>query len=426
MLKFQNPACYVLIALFLAHCFNDLLSTPLIGGFPITPVQIVILLSTLYLIIKGGKLNSKRVSKIFTPAYLYLIVIAISTILTFIEHGQFEVYVLTFGFNLMLLRFLAPLLSNGLSATDVKNVVLIFCYLIFLLCVIPGLVEFITRTTLLPTQKGISSNIFYIRGLFTDKIEFGTILGVLIFILVLILESRTSTFGKIIIISLIFISTLLIFFSFSSTAIVGTVSGIVVLFMSRVRGIFFKAFASVLLIFVLYSIIEDTPLFEEQVKSYELKYSLNVDRYDERNFRYLSFVKGFDSFFENPFFGSGVSQSQVVIQQLLGTRKQVNPHNILSTELIDYGLFGTVFMAIFLYRLYKLMTLDYIGCKNEPHLFFLHRLVLALGVLLMFRLTLYYHRFDQTIYFLWIALLIATYGTAIRAAKNWQASHKTA
>lgn len=414
MLKFNNPAINVILALVIAHCLNDLLSTPVIGSIPITPVQVTIFISIIYLIFLGRKLQSRIIKRLFVPLYIYFIVIIISTILTFIEFRQFELYVLTLGFNLLLLRSLAPYLEMGFISSDLKKLVLILIYLIVILVVVPGLYEAITRSHLLQTQKGISANIFYVRALFTDKIEFGSMLGLLVFMLILLLEIIKTTFARIIIIFLIMVSLLLTFFSFSSTAIIGIISGSIVLYLYNIKAIFVKSFLAVLVLFVAYSFISDTPLFEEQVRSYNLKYSLNIERYDERNFRYLSFVKGFESFVKNPFFGSGVSQSQVIIQKLLGTKKQINPHNIISTELIDYGLLGTFFLCLFLFKLYRLMTVNRLVYLGPPHLYFLQRLVLAVGILVLFRLVLYYHRFDQTIYFLWVALLIATYGTYSR------------
>jgi hypothetical protein len=410
VLKFQNPACYILLMLVFAHCINDIFTTPILGNIPVTPVQVTIMGSIIYLLIYSRKLTSRLIRSIFVPAYFYLGFIFISTVISYIDTEHLELYLLTLGFNLFLLRLLAPFLVEGFSVQDTRNFVLSLCTVLFFFAILPGSYEFVTRSYILPTKKGLSSNVFYVRGFFTDKLELGTALGIMIFMLILLTESIHANFKRILIFGLTLVAAVLVFFSFSTTAIVGIISGAAVLLFFNIRGIFIKTFFSLLIIYLGYTLVSETNLFEEQVRSYQLKYTLNVERYEEKNFRYLSFVKGLERFLDKPFFGNGVSQSQVIIQEVLGTKKQVNPHNFLVTELIDYGLVGTVFISFFLYRLYKLLRFSIYDYSGHPHVQFFNKLSLALGILVLFRLVLYYHRFDQTIYFFFAALLMTTYG----------------
>lgn len=419
MLKFENPALKPFIILFFAFSFSDALSTPILGGIPITPVQIAILYGIFILKRKRNvSIIPTPIINIQWPILIYYSIIILSTLLVWFDFGL-NVSFLTIGFNLYWFLTMLPFLSKGINESDILKFLRLLQGIILFVTVPSGLYELITHTHVLSTQYGLAENTFYLRGFHIDKLEFGSMLacGSFISLVNFIIEPgfKKKLFNMIV----LFLTTFLITFSFSTTSILGMITGIALILLFKSKRMLLLLPFLIAIGYIGKELILETELYSDLSKAYELKYTLSVEQYEEKNFRYSAILTALEKFQDAPFFGYGVGRSGEIIMEKLIEEKPINSHNLIADELIEYGLIGFIPLIIFLVRLYRLL---FIQIKKQLVFFIYYEafflLAFALGFFLIFRFMLYYHRFDQTFYFIWAAFVIASYGTFIRRSKS--------
>lgn len=402
MLRFNNKVFHVLALLFIAQSFNDLWSVEI--GLP-TPVQCVIVYSFFALPWKPAN-TFERGFIVFL--ILYLIVVALSSLYVADAYGL-DLTVATIAANLIiLLRIIPNVRSNDLVGTDINKFLTVIQYTVLIVTIPSGLFELITHQNILRTEYGLADTLFYLRGFHIDKLEFGCYLIVGAFISILRIGTMTVLSYKGLLNLLIIIcSVTLLAFSYSSTSILGFILGgtVISFALLRHRRVAFSIFLF-LSIGIVALLVDRSDLFSEQKELYKLKYSLNVQRYSEKNYRWLSFWAAFDQFQRAPLFGYGIGRSAIELRRALDFKQAVNAHNLFANELVDFGIVGFLPLFIFLVKVYRINWRCYARCRYLPSLdqsFVI--LTTALGLFLLARLILYYHRFDQSFYVIWIAMV---------------------
>lgn len=411
-LKFENPGVLSITLLFIAFSFNDWWS--IVIGLP-TPIQLIIIWGIYYHITFNIK-NKENNYKILTLLLLtYLMYILLFSFFDF--NNTINLTFITIAFNIIYLISLFPLLASGVSEKDYNKFTLIAQIVITIISCPPGLYEVITHSNFIDTKYGISEELFYLRGLHIDKLEFGSIMAFGGFIsLITYLNSNLNRNRKKYSLILFFFTTFLLTFSYSTTSILGYAVGvfIIILKLSKKKLLYLPFL--IVLIFLGKDMISATELFQEQQKSYELKYTLNVEAADEKNFRWIAIQKSLEAFSNNPIFGHGSETNGLILKELMHTSKSINSHNIFANELVNFGIIGFSPLLIYLISLYffsfKANNIDKLYVKE------LSLLVKSIGAFTFFRLMLYYHRFDQTFYIMWGALTIMYIGTIYKNEKN--------
>jgi O-Antigen ligase len=398
---YKNPGMLSMALLFMAFSFNDWYS--LTFGFP-TPIQLAIVFGIYHNLRYKTSIHKGYDGTFLTwLAIFYFFIIISNTIFDWDKNPS--LLFVSIGFNLLWLMSVLPLLSMGIEQEDWRKFCNLILLVVFIVTIPSGCIELITGKNVLDTQYGISSDIFYLRGLHIDKLEFGSILSLAGFIAFVDLVTKSpQTQYRTWKISIVVLVSLLLTFSFSTTSMLGFASGIfvILLYMNRKYLVYVPVIA--LLSFMASQIVQNTSLFQSQQSSYQLKYKLNIEMYDEKNFRYLAIDAALDKIQESFIMGYGVGQSGAIIKKALGTEKEINTHNFFGNELLDYGLLGFIPITIFLYIVFKL---SFRVRPDQPT--YINQMSLlnkATSVFLMFRFMLYYHRFDQAFYVIWVALVV--------------------
>jgi O-antigen ligase len=422
-LKFDNPVFKPLLILFAASSFNDWWSISI--GIP-TPVQLALLYG-IYTFGFKYKVNAVNHFKgLRLTILIYLFVIGLSTLYIYYMNSAFNLAFVTVLFNMIWIVLAMPYLSLGFKEEDIVKFFKLVTYIILFVTIPFGLIELITHKSFMNVDYGLSSEIFYVRGLHIDKLEFAGILAWAIFIVVSFLDQRRKELSYIYLFTLLFLSFLLISVSYSSTAILGALSGVLLIVFrgSKKSLIMLPAIAVVLL--VTYLLLSTTTLFNELLASYDLKYELNVNQSSERNFRIMSWEASIEQIFDSPIVGYGIGSSGKVVQEYfisnlnyftndyLDLSKEINTHNLLFNEMLDYGLVGTLPLFIALFIIYSyLFNSSSAGYKNNQGIVLLKNVCIGLSVLLLLRFILYYHRYDQTLYVIWMVLMMGLKATKI-------------
>ncbi|MBC7486853.1 MAG: O-antigen ligase family protein [Cytophagaceae bacterium] len=417
MLEFKNPVLKPFIVLIFAFSFNDALSTPLFNGIPVTPVQIAVLYGIYYTLSWKVSFVNIEINDLKKSIGLYYLVLVTSTI--YMSSSGLNLSFLTVGFNVLWFFRMLPFLSYGfLNQGDIDKFLRLFLKIIVFITVPSGLYELITHTHILSFSADLEKDIFYLQGFHSDKLEFASMLATGCFISLSNIfkdgEKVDDRFNKV----AFFLCAFLILFSFSTTSILGMCAGIAVIMMYKsVKTLVYIPVLALLGFGVVY-FIKDSNIYKQQTSAYELKYSLNVDKYEERNFRYMALEAAAEKIVEAPIFGYGVGQSGYLIQEHLKLNKVINSHNFFANELLDYGLIGFSMLFIFLWQLYRLLLKIPNSIVVQYASFdVIHKVTLALAAFMPFRFFLYYHRFDQTYYFIWASLIVICYGTL---STGWQ------
>lgn len=400
ILKYKNPGMLSVAILFIAFSFNDWYS--LTFGFP-TPIQLAIVFGIYnnlrYRVMMRSGYNS---TALIVLALLYLFIVITYTIMDW-SHNPSTLFV-SIGFNLFWLLSALPLLSIGIEKEDWRKLCTVFLLVVSVITIPSGYLELFLGRNILDTRLGLSDDIFYLRGLHIDKLEFGSILSLAGFIAFVDVVSKDENQYKPWKIAILALVSILLVFSFSTTSMLGFGAGICIIMLYMNKKYFIYAPLLLGIGYLFYSILQNTSLYHSQQSSYELKYKLNVEMYDQKNFRYLAIEAAEKKIEENLFFGYGVGQSGKVIQELLGSEKDINTHNFIGNELLDYGLLGFtplfVFIVLLIYLSFKVPE------DKTPYLNQMNLVVKAVAVFLLFRFFLYYHRFDQAFYVIWAALVV--------------------
>ena len=418
MLDFKNPALRPFIILIFAFSFNDALSTPLFNGIPITPVQIAIFYGIYYTMKwRVGYIHIK-IGNLKKSIGLYYMVVVLSTIYMSYTY-QLNLSFLTVGFNMLWFFRVLPLLAQGLEEEDIEKFFRLFLKIIVFVTVPSGFYELFTHSHILSFSADLEKDIFYLQGFHSDKLEFASMLATGSFIsLSNLLNTGEKKDNRFNVFALI-LCTVLILFSFSTTSILGMAAGIAVIFIYKSTKTIYYIPVFILFAYLFNGVLQNSTIYKQQTNAYELKYSLNVDKYEERNFRYLALVAAMKKTMDAPILGYGVGRSGYVVQEEMASNKVVNSHNFFANELLDYGFVGFILLFIFLWQLYRLLfSIPNALVKQYSYLDLLHKVTVALSVFMLFRFVLYYHRFDQTYYFIWAALIVACYGTMLNKMQD--------
>lgn len=403
--KRLNPVTYSLILLIVFQSVNDWFSINF--GAP-TPVQLILVGSILF----NLQHSFKRIAKTKIEHFLiiYGLVVLVHTCLADLDGGGISILI-----NLTWLISSIPLLSAGFNANDWKYLKRTIFLTVTLITIPSGFYELYNHAHILQTKYGLVEAVFYIRGLHIDKLEFGTFLAIGIFLSFnsLFISAEKLSLKSYLALLIIFCSAVvLILSSFSMTSIIGVGIGIISLLLVAKRYVMLLLVTSVAVPILVFQ-IQKTDIYKEQQRAYELKYDQSVTNIDESNFRYLSFNVAIDAFFEKPIFGYGIGESGEVVRKRLKLSKNINPHNIIANELLDFGLIGMIPLVLILIKVFKASVLRIEPNKGRQigFLIEMRNVLTGLTFFMFTRLILYYHRFDQTFYLIWVALAVVIYST---------------
>ncbi len=312
--------------------------------------------------------------------------------------------------NLIWLVTAIPLFQKGINEKDWNQLKTNLLRIVGLVTIPSGLYEFITNKNIISSSYGISDNTFYLRGFHLDKLEFASYLCLGFFIVlsdILMGKKIQSVGNRIFKWYIIVLSFILIAFSFSTTSILGLIIGSLVM-LWYVKG---KLYPIIIFITISFGAIYiyQSSYFKNLNVAYDLKYAQNVDNLESSNFRYLALKASAEKIIEKPIFGHGMGNSGNLMKEALHLKKPINPHNLFANELLDYGLIPfvvlfSIIVRVLYFAFFKVKSgKDYLYTQN------ISLVVKAFSILIAFRLFFYYHRFDQTMYLLWISLAILGY-----------------
>jgi O-antigen ligase len=403
-----NPITNSLILLLFAQSFNDWWS--LTFGLP-TPVQLVIAGSIWYNFrhFVGATQNDLTIKKIRLYLRWYLFVVIIYWLILSTKGGGIFLQGISTVTDLVWVLTAMPLLSKGFNRFDWERLSKFALIIIGVITIPPGFYELVTHTNILDTKFGISDNFFYLRGLHIDKLEFGAFLSLGVFISLgrMLFEGKKISFwGKVYQTYVFAFGVVLISFSFSTTSIVGMVTGVIMLFIisKKIKYILPVGVAALSIAIV----IKSNSLYSSFEDAYNLKYTQNVTNADDANFRYKALQVSATEFLNEPIFGYGMGQSAAVVNNKLRMGKDVNAHNFFANELLDYGLFGTVPLALALINVFIVVFKKKLK-TDDTSLDQFRAVTIAFSTFMLFRLMLYYHEFNQSLYLVWISLAILQY-----------------
>ena len=385
--KIHNPGLNYLLIFFLVSTLNDLWS--LTFGFP-TLFHIFFLITLLFFRKEKVKKTS-FLKNTYTLLVFYLIIVVINTfIYTFIEFNLENKVVSVFFKSVFLL-----IIITTLTKVKFYEIILFFKYVSIIsvfFVLIPASIEFLLQRNLLSYEYGISDNIFYLRGLFIDKVDLG-------FFLIILTASVFSfhkywNMNKYLRFSVISICCFFLVYSFSTTNLFGLLLSLIFIIMNQKGKFKLLIFSTI----IIYSIVQ---LSSDYLNNYTIKYDLQSEKSNTGDeFRSRAFKESVTYFFESPFLGHGPSSNAKMIRNRVSwVDKEINSHNFIS-EFTDYGLFGGgILLSLFLTVFYK-------GFKqrNKENPIFIFWIIIT-GPIIM-RVLFYYHYFDSFSFIFWISITI--------------------
>lgn len=407
MLKFKNKAFLSLSLLLIAQLINDWCAITI--GFP-TPVQIIMILS---IILLPWKLNkSKDFCKIrnYIVYYLFFILLSFSLI-NYSRNSLFQLLSIVIN-SIYLLRIIQNFKQKAICYSDLLNFFNTILLSIVFITIPSGIIELVTHKNILNFDKGLSDALFYIRGLHIDKIDFGTYLSLGSFVgLGMLFSNAINFYYKFLSFIVIVFSLLLVALSFSTTSIIGLGFGLLIIFiLSPIKSTFQYVMISIFLIAIFSGLVK-TDLAKMQIDAYELKYNLQVEHYKERNSRYMMLSKSVSLFSESPLWGHGFDRSAYLFQKVLKWYKPLNAHNFFANELINNGVLGFIPLFLLFFNFFYLSIKAVKDNKMYVNFKFVNFSFIGAGLscFILFRLMLYYHNFNNTIYIIWSAIVFSLY-----------------
>ena len=415
--RFENKAFIPITLLFVAFLFNDWWSVQF--GFP-TPIQVVILGTILFYWRNFfASVRVPIVRRVRQFIYLYVVYVWISTAIVYFEYGYFDQTSLTITFNLLFVQVLMPYLVKGFSEYEMKTITKIIFFGIIFITIPSGIYEYVTDQNILKTVYGLSPNVFYLRGLHIDKLEFGSVLAVGGFLALGQVPARKT--WSLLFAFVFMLCSLLILLTYSTTTIVGYVLGLLIM-LPYFKKTIHRIPILVGMIALVVVFVSNSRLFEQQLESYNVKYKLNVVYAAESNFRLRALEAGVEKFNESPIFGNGIGRSGIVIYDYFRSIpdmwfyprfdifENVNSHNIFINEILDFGIIGFLPLFLLLYFTYRLLFRKIPPVNTDSYNYSFFLAVKAISVLTFCRFILYYHRFDQAFYVFFISFAIIIFG----------------
>jgi O-antigen ligase len=425
MFKFKNPAVTHLLLLYTANTFNDFAVINL-HIFP-SPTQVVILYGYSVFFVSNPLPFPREFQKLRHIITIYLGFIIISCIYVSIQQNALQLIMFTIGANVLWLIGIIPLAYQGIGEDDMIKFFKIVLIVTIIFVAIPGFYEFITGKQII-VELEEDSGLFYLKGFTSDKLEFGNILACGIFISLSCLFAKIRQYRRFFVFCLVTF-TFLIVFSFSTTSVLGLAAGLLILFYIRFKRNLVPILLFLSLLIGGFFLVRNSTIFQNQIDEYNLKYTKNINQASENNFRYLAVEAGFHLIPEQPILGHGANSSGDVIRTYLKKRNvnndstlslknSVNAHDFFINELIDYGLVGFCLLFAFVYSFFKLSFKKLRRIEtSHTYLIVLKQVCVCLSMYMIFRFVLYYHRFDQTFYFVWIVLIVMMKGTEKKLAR---------
>ncbi|MDG1974769.1 MAG: O-antigen ligase [Flavobacteriaceae bacterium] len=341
------------------------------------------------------KISSLHTSlkKIHLLLRFYIILLILNAIVTY---GQYSsgITVHTTIIKSIIIICLSPYLKD-VSSLDIKYFIKYLFYSLLILVFLPGLLELYLNKNIMSFAGGLSDEVFYIRAFTNDKVDFGFNLIMLIGVSFVRYNNNLNSIKKYFYIIVSIISTVLLIFSFSSTNILGLIlSAFIYLFFISKNKI-----RSLLIIFsfgliTFYATQKYHYIFIE-------KYILtSVKAENSEEFRSIALKESYNLFLESPFFGYGAESNGYLLRERLrlsSSYKTISSHNII-TEFTNFGLIGALpILLVFIYVFFRV----YKQRKNISPLFIIF--IFLTGPLIA-RLLFYFHRFDRSLYVIWILL----------------------
>src|ERR1700761_6212098 len=178
MFKFKNPALTHLLLLYVANTFNDFAVINL-HIFP-SPTQLGILYGYSVFFISKPSYFPGEFQKLRNIITLYIAYITIFCIYVSLQQNALQLNMFTIGANVLWLIGIIPVAYQGIGEEEMIKFFRMVLIATLFFVVLPGLYELITRRQII-VELEEGSSLFYLKGLTSDKLEFGNILACGIF-----------------------------------------------------------------------------------------------------------------------------------------------------------------------------------------------------------------------------------------------------
>ena len=389
MKNIKNRGLKYLLAFIIISFINDFWGVLI--GIPTLNQLFLLFVIFRFKLIKISTLDI-RLKKIHLLLRFYLIIILINTIITF---GQFSsgITILPTIIKLIIVIYISPHLIN-ISSSDIKYFTKYLFNSLFILVFLPALIELFMNKNIMIYSGGLNENIFHLRAFTIDKVDFGFNLIMLIGVSI-VRYNNLNSIKKYFYIIVSIISSILLVFSFSSTNLVGVILSVLIYLLTSSKN----KIRSLLIIFS-FGLIT---FYATQQYHYQFiqKYIISSAKLENsEEFRSIALKESFNLFFESPFLGYGADSNGYILKKRLrlsSSSKLISSHNIIS-EFTNFGLIGAVpILLVFIYIFYGV----YKQRKNLSPLFLIF--IFISGPVIA-RLLLYFHRFDKSIYVIFILL----------------------
>lgn len=416
-----------LLALFLYYAAT-LVNDPIVLHFGVpgvlTPKQIAIALGIL-IAIPHLKRWGARTESLFTKSVSWLIAfygisfVSYAVVSVFgIVDEDVSITFITTGANILWLFTTGSLLSRGLSIRDQHKLTwgLLFLGLIPLFS---GLYEASLGRPIMSggfAENGIG-DFFWVRGFHTDKVDFVSALAPGLFLAYVLFINTGLRRGWYWLLYLL-ASAYLVFASFSTTGMLGTIGGLLALALigtsARAKVTLVMA---LLVVYGILSVAANTERGQYLVFRYQVKYERQSENMEQTNSRYAMARICLDAFWTSPVWGHGTGSSRELISTNLpshmGSGRLKSAHSVVSV-LADLGLLGAIPFFLFWAHLYRgivraarkrmMAALD-----GETRM--LVQLSVAMSFLVLARLLIYYHHMANSAFIIWPAIVYATLGS---------------
>ncbi|MBI5960534.1 MAG: O-antigen ligase family protein [Chloroflexi bacterium] len=183
---------------------------------------------------------------------------------------------------------------------------------------------------------------------------------------------------------------------------------------SRARNISLVA-ALLVVIGGLIFYLPQNPLYQQVETANVFKYKLQVEQYENYNYRYQSVEASYRYFLENPVFGGGFGRAADISRIILNNPEAPLPHTGFATLMIEQGLLGLIPFLGLLMMLAQLAVQAWKGRlwgENVPVP--IRILIIGVGGFLLARYLSYFFYLTLSIYFSWAALMLAAIGPRSR------------
>ncbi|MDB3927282.1 O-antigen ligase family protein [Flavobacteriaceae bacterium] len=340
-----------------------------------------------------------RLKNIHLLLGFYIIIIFLNSIISL---GQYSSGITVFPtiIKLIIIIYLSPYLKN-IQSSDFKYFTKYLFNSLFVLVFLPALFELFMNKNIMSYKGGINPEIFFLRAFTIDKVDFAFNLIMLIGVS-FVQYNKFKSVKKYFYLLVSIISSSLLVFSFSSTNVLGLVLSVFLYltFVSKkkIRTLF------IVLSFGLISFFATQNYHYIFVQKYLIQ-SYKVENTDE--FRTAAAKESYKLFLESPFFGHGAESNGYLLKDRLDfLYKPLSSHNILS-EFTNFGLIGAIPILLVFFYVFQGVF------KQRKNLSELGIIFIIISGPIITRLIFYFHRFDKSLYVIWILLgLIIIYNNA--------------